>query len=98
VTAGLGLRLLLQPFEPMPGNAGVMGRVLWIAVAEIVLHSAQIRALVGQVVAAGMAQHVRPDAPELCSLASDPRDIIDGLAGELCLPNSQSRLSSRVAR
>ena len=33
-----------------------------------------------------MAQHVRPDATELCGLASDPHDIIDGLAGELCLP------------
>jgi hypothetical protein len=28
-----------------------------------------------------MALHVRPDAPELCGLASDPHDIIDGLAG-----------------
>ena len=81
MTAASGLRLFPQAFEPVPGNAGVMGRVLWIAVAEIVLHSAQIRALVGQVVAAGMAQHVRPDAPELCGLASDPHDIMDGLAG-----------------
>jgi hypothetical protein len=30
VTAGLGLRLLPQPFEPMSGNAGLMGRVLGI--------------------------------------------------------------------
>ena len=56
----------------MSGNAGVIGRVLGISVAEVVLHGAQIGALVGQVVAAGVAQHVRPDAPELCSLASDP--------------------------
>ena len=42
MTAGLGLRLLPQPFEPMPGNPGVMGGVLGIAVAEIVLHSTQI--------------------------------------------------------
>ena len=34
MTAGLGLRLLPQPFEPMPGNPGVMGGVLGIAVAE----------------------------------------------------------------
>jgi hypothetical protein len=63
-----------------------MGGVLGIAVAKVILHRAQIRTLVGQVVAAGMAQHVRPDVPELYSLASDPHDIIDGLAGELCLP------------
>jgi len=36
---------------------------------------------------------VRPDAPEHCGLASDAHDIIDGLAGELCLPlgNEQPR-------
>ena len=34
MTAGLGLRLLPQPFEPMPGNPGVMSGVLGIAVAE----------------------------------------------------------------
>jgi hypothetical protein len=28
-------------------------------------------------------QHVRPDPAELCGLASDPHDIVDGLAGEL---------------
>ena len=38
-----------QPFEPMPGNTGVMGGVLGIAVTEVVLHGAQIGALVGQV-------------------------------------------------
>ena len=82
----LGSRLLPQAFEPMPGNPGVMGGVLGIAVTQVVLHCAQVGALIGQVVAAGMAEHVRPDAPELCGLASDPHDIIDGLAGELCLP------------
>ncbi len=75
-----------QALNPMPGDPSVMGGVLGITVPEVVLHGAQIGALVGQVVAARMAQHVRPDATELCSLASDPHDIIDGLAGELCLP------------
>ena len=32
-----------------------------------------------------MAEHVRPDPPELRDLASDPHDIIHGLAGELCV-------------
>src|SRR4029077_11049980 len=86
VTAGSGPWLLPQALEPMPRNPGVIGRVLGIAVTQVVLHCAQVGALVGEVVAAGMAEHVRPDAPELCGLASDPHDIIDGLAGELCLP------------
>ena len=33
-----------------------------------------------------MAEHVGPDAPELCGLASRPAPDIDGLASELCLP------------
>jgi hypothetical protein len=86
VTAGSGLRLLPQAFEPMPGNTGVTSGVLGISVTEVVPHGAQVGALIGQVVAAGAAEHVRPDAPELCGLASDPHDIIDGLVGELCLP------------
>jgi hypothetical protein len=85
VTAGLGLRLLPQTFEPMPRNPGVMAGVLGIAVAEVILHRTQIGTLVGEVITAGVAQHMRPDAPELCSLASNPHNIIDGLAGELCL-------------
>jgi hypothetical protein len=80
------LDLLPQPLEPMPGNAGVMGGVLGISVTEVILHRPQISALIGQVVVAGVAEHVRPHAPELCSLASDPHDIIDGLADELCVP------------
>ena len=70
----------------MTGNAGVMGRALGISVAEIVLHGAEIGPLVGEVIAAAVAEHARPDAPELRGLASDPHDIVDGLAGELCLP------------
>jgi IstB-like ATP binding protein len=59
--------------------------VLGIAVAQLVLHSPQIDALVGEVVTAGVPQHVRPDAAELRGLPSDPHDIVDGLAGELGL-------------
>jgi hypothetical protein len=39
----------------MSGNASVMGRVLGIAVAKIVLHSAQVVTLVGEIVAAAAA-------------------------------------------
>jgi hypothetical protein len=45
-------------------------RVLGIAVAQIVLHRAQIGALTGKVIATGVAEHVRPDATELRLLAS----------------------------
>ena len=42
MTAGLGLRLLPQPLEPVPGNPGVVGRVFGIAVAQIVLRGPQV--------------------------------------------------------
>jgi hypothetical protein len=38
-----------------------LGGVLGIAVAQIVLHGPQVRALVGKVIAAGVPEHVRPD-------------------------------------
>ena len=36
-----------QTLKPMPGNAGVMGDVLGVAVTQVVLHSSCISALVG---------------------------------------------------
>jgi hypothetical protein len=42
--------------------------------------------VVGEVVAAGVPKHVRPNAAELCGLASNPHDVVDGPAGKLCLP------------
>jgi len=39
-----------------------MGCVLGIAVAEVILHGAQIGAVVGEIVLARVAEHVRPDA------------------------------------
>jgi malonyl CoA-acyl carrier protein transacylase len=56
-----------------------------LLVAEIVLHRPQIGALVGQVVAIGMAQYVRSDPAELRLRTSQPDDIVDGLAGGLRL-------------
>jgi hypothetical protein len=67
------------------GNARVVRRVLWIAMPEVIVHGAQICALVGQVVAATVAQHVRPDPAKLRRLAGDPDDVVHGLAGELRL-------------
>lgn len=54
-----------RALETMYGNAGIVRRVLGVAVPEVVLHRPQIRALVGEVVAAAIAQHVGPDAAEL---------------------------------
>jgi hypothetical protein len=85
----------------MPGKTGAISCVLGIAVTEVVLHSTQIRALMGKVIAAGVTEHVGPDAPELCSLASEPRDIIDAWRVSCACrsdTNSQGRLSSRLAR
>ena len=75
-----------QALKPIPGNAGVMSGVLGISVTEVVLHGAQVGALVGKVVTAAVPEHVGPNAGELRLPASDPHDIIDALAGELCLP------------
>src|SRR6478672_12088166 len=41
-----------QALNPMPGNPSVMGGELGITVPEVILHGAQVGALVGQVVAA----------------------------------------------
>ena len=80
-----------KPLEPTPSDPGVMGRVLGIAVAEVVLHGPEVRAPVGQVVAAGMAQHVRPDPAELRLLAGQAHDVADGLAGQLGLTLGQEQ-------
>jgi len=59
--------------------------VCLVAVSEVVLHGSQIRALVGEVVAAGLAEHVGPDPSKLPLLASQSHDIVDRVASELCL-------------
>ena len=48
----------------MPRNTRVVRGVLRIAMAEVILHGPEVCAPVGQVVAAGMAKHVGPDAAE----------------------------------
>ena len=54
-----------NPPNRSPGNTGVVRGVLGISATEVILHGAQIGALVGQVVAARMAQVVGPDPAEL---------------------------------
>ena len=67
----------------MSGNAGVMGCVLGVAVAEVVLHRSQIRAPVGEVVATGVSEHVGPDPSKLPLLAGHTHNVVDGLASKL---------------
>ena len=42
--------------------------------------------LIRKVIAAAVTQHVRPHPAELRLFAGKADDIIDGLAGKLCLP------------
>src|SRR5215468_274257 len=78
--------LLPQPLEPVPGDARVVGGVLWIVVPEVILDGAQIGAPVGQVAAAAVTQHVPPHPPKLRSLTSDSHNVVHGLADQLRLP------------
>jgi hypothetical protein len=52
---------LPQPLEAAAGDARIMDRMPRVAVAEIVLHRAQIGAPVGEVVATGVTQRVWMD-------------------------------------
>jgi len=65
-----------QPLEPASGDPGVMGCVLVISLPEVVLHGSQIGALVGEIIAAGMPQHVRPDAARLLAPVTSPSHLI----------------------
>ena len=69
----------------MSGNAGVMGRVLGVAVPRSPASF--------ELIAAGMAQHVGPDAAELGLLTRKPDNVVDGLAGQLGLPFGQEQTS-----
>ncbi len=50
--------------------------------AEIVLDQPQVVALVGEVVATGVAKRVRVDARQAGTLGSEAHEIADGLPGE----------------
>ena len=84
----------------MPGPTGVMGCVLGIAVAEIVLYRSQVGTVIGEVVPAGMPKHVGPNPTELRLLASEPDDVIHGLAGELrpALRDEEPKADCRCGR
>jgi hypothetical protein len=58
-------------------DARVVRRVLWIAVPKVILHRAQIGALVRQAVAAIVAQHLKPAG---IGMPVTPAEIIKALA------------------
>ena len=59
-----------------------------VFVAEVVLHDAKIRALVGKGVAAGVAQHVWVDVADAGAAAQLEEQIIDGLLCRCAWPDS----------
>jgi hypothetical protein len=63
-----------QTFKPVTGNRGKERRVPEVPVPEVVLHGSQIRALIGDVVAIGVSEHVGPGTAEFRLLASEPED------------------------
>jgi hypothetical protein len=48
-----------EPVEPAGGGPGVVDGVPRIAMAQVIVDETQIVAPVGEIIAAGMAQHVR---------------------------------------
>jgi len=72
-----------EVLETLRGRARMDGRVLRVAVPEVVLDRAQNVPLVGQRIAAGVAQHVRMDPAEPGTLADAPHQAADTLAREL---------------
>lgn len=81
---------------------GCNGPYVGVAMPEVVLHRAQIRALVRKIIAAGMAQHATCGARHGRASPSRRRAgrCNSSPGGELCLPlghKHPGRLSSRVA-
>src|SRR3954468_21681722 len=71
-----------KPLEPAAGHAGVMDRVLGVAMAQVVLDEPQIAALVGQIEAARVAQHMRMDGAEPRPLGGRADQVVHRLARE----------------
>ena len=69
-----------KPFEPAPRHARVVNGVPGITVAEVVLHHPQIRASVGQIKAAGVAERVRMRVLQSRDLGRSVDQVVDSLA------------------
>ena len=58
------IAVAIASLEPPAGHSRVSSSVFGIPMAEVILCRAEIHALVGQIVAAGVAQHVWMHMPE----------------------------------
>src|SRR3954471_12535098 len=71
-----------EPLEPTADHARVVNRMLGVAMAQVVLDKTQTVALVGQIEAARVAQHVRMDGTKPCALGRRADEVVHRLAGE----------------
>jgi hypothetical protein len=74
--------LLPKPFETPPADARVVHGMAWIAMAEKVLHGTQVRALVGEMVAARVPQRVRVHILQSSALRHRGDQVVNRLAGQ----------------
>jgi hypothetical protein len=71
--------------EPLRRQGGITRRSLYVAVTEVRLDRAGIVAVIGELVATGMAEHVGvrlPGPPPFSSMNSTPADSRAGLSPE----------------
>ena len=68
---------LRQPLNPAGGEARIAHGVFGIAVTEIILDEPEIVALVREVEAAGVAEHVGMEFSETRRLAGSMDDVVD---------------------
>src|SRR5262245_8004769 len=71
--AGLG-SILSEPIEAVGAQLGISHRMRNVAVAEVVLQRAGVDAIVGELEAAAMAQHVRMSRERKSGQFSSPAD------------------------
>ena len=75
--------LVPKTFEPPTRHPRVSGGVFWVPMPKVILGRAEIDALVGQIVATGVAQHVRMNMPEPSPQTGGLDDVVDSLPGHL---------------
>jgi len=75
---------LLPPTLELPaGDTAVVGGMAWVSVAQVVVEHALIHALIRQIEAAAVTQHVRTDVRQACGVGSGGNQVVYGLAGQL---------------
>ncbi len=82
-----------NPIEAPSGNASVPARVHGVTMPEPVLDESKVLTLIGERIAAGVAEHVGMHFPEPCSLTGGGDHVVDRSADHLtaALGNEQPR-------